>query len=81
MEGSHTDFAPHMERRHSFRDQQIAKIYISAIFFLNFQPTYILWIYIVCVTTFKNQKILREGIFKEKFMKMEKSFEHQMIHE
>ena len=57
-EGSHADFVPHMERRHSFRDQQIAKIDISAIFFFYFQPTYILGIYMICVTTFKNEKCI-----------------------
>ena len=30
IEESHTDFAPQNERRHSFRDHQIAKIEFSA---------------------------------------------------
>ena len=32
MEGSHADFAPHKDRRHSFREQKIAEIAISANF-------------------------------------------------
>ena len=58
MEGSHADFAPHMERRHSFKDKQIAKI---AIFFFLFQTTYILWIYMIYVTTLKNKQKYFEG--------------------
>ena len=43
MERSHADFASHMEESHIFRDQQIAKIAKSAIYFiLFFQTTHIL---------------------------------------
>ena len=36
LEGSNADFAPHMQRRHSFRDKQIAKIAKSANLFFFF---------------------------------------------
>ena len=63
MDGRHADFAPYMERRHSFRDQIIA----TAIF-ANFQrkllkTTNILGVYITYVTTFENTNILMESIF------------------
>ena len=66
MEGSHADFAPHLEQIHSFRDQKIAKIAS----FINFQKelfktTNILGVYMTYVTTFENKSILRERTFKE----------------
>ena len=36
MEGSNADFNPHIERRHRFRDQQIAQMSISAKFLKEF---------------------------------------------
>ena len=49
------DFAPHMKRRHSFRDQIIAKVAILA----NFQKLFVEAIYIIGVymTTFEKIKL------------------------
>ena len=47
--------------RHSFRDQQIAKITIFAKNISYFQTTCILGIYMIHVTTFDSKNILRES--------------------
>ena len=55
-----------MERRHSFRDQQIAKIGIFANLNISFfQTTYILGIYMIYMTNFGNINILRESTFNQ----------------
>ena len=65
IEGSHADLAPHMERRHSFKDQIIAKTEsFSNIQRELFKTTNILGVYMTYVTTFKNTNILRETTFK-----------------
>ena len=62
LEGSNADFASHMERRHSFWDQQIAKRAISAnLSFFLFQTIYVLVIYMICVTTFDNIDIVSQS--------------------
>ena len=65
MEGSQAKFAPHMEWRHSFRDHIIAKVAILP----NFQKlfiltTYILGVYMTCVTIFENKNMLSENTFR-----------------
>ena len=69
MEGSQAKFAPHMEWRHSFRDHIIAKVAIL----LNFQKlsiltTYMLGVYMACVTIFDNKNILRENTFRNLYI-------------
>ena len=43
MEGRHADFAPHIERGHSFRDQIIAKPVTFTIFEENYFKLPISW--------------------------------------
>ena len=59
MDWSHADYAQHMERTHSFRYKIIAQIKI----FASFQK-YIIGVYIMYVTTFQNESILRESTNK-----------------
>ena len=55
MDGSNVDFALHMEQRHSFRDQIIAKTAIFANFQRElFKTTNILRVYMTYVTTSEN---------------------------
>ena len=54
-EGSHADFALHMEWRHSYRDQIIAKFSNFCQFVLT---TSILGVYLTNVTTFDHKKYL-----------------------
>ena len=76
LDGSTADFAPHMEGshadiegRHSFRDQKIAKIVISANFHKSYHhTTYILGVDMKYINTFKNKNILRKSTFNKVYI-------------
>ena len=63
-EGSHADFTPHIEQKHSFRNHKTAKIATSA----NFKQICLKPLtkedFISYLTTFQNQNILRASTFK-----------------
>ena len=65
MEGSHADFAPHMEWTHSFWDQPKAKFPFFPIkIFLIFKYLYLRNLYEL-FDKFENKNILRQSSFYE----------------
>ena len=70
MEGSQAHFTPHVKRKNSFKDQKVAEIAISAIFYITFLQR------VTRVTIIAKQSILRESTFKEIVFEQGVSFQN-----